>query len=762
MTYPPRGVNADFGYHQSRPSLPPSTEAHLTDSGLQPTRDFAEAFNTMTLTDPSGRNWYMDSGATAHLASSSGILQSVFSLNTEKSVVVGNGSTILVFSSGSSSIPSNSRPLTLNNILVTPQIIKNLIYVRRFTTDNWCSIEFDPFGFSVKDLQTQKVLLRSESSGDLYYVPSHLNKEKSESTFIIESSSLWHNRLGHTNNESLQSLISSNSLSCNKDRLPSCCNACQLGKHLKLPFYKSNSHVSKPFELIHSDVWTSPVMSLSGIRYYVLFLDDYSHFVWVYPIRRKSEVFSKFLHFSAYVKTQFNSKIVSFQCDNGGEYNNSQFRQHFDLNGISARFSCPHTSQQNRKSERMIRTLNNSIRALLFQSKLSPAYSAEALHVATHLANIFPSSSIQNKTPFSVLFGRTPSYRHLRVFGCLCFPNLNNPTTHKLEARSTPCLFLGYPLQHRGYRCLYLKSNRIIISRHVVFDEFTFPATENLSPTKYDFLEIFDEPSAVFRDILRSSPSNSPTPISPPLNSPSPATSIGDPTPIAVAPAPKRHDMTTRSQVGIRKPKQIFSLLSSSVSRTPSSHQKAFLDPNWKPAMIDEYDAQIKNKTWRLVPRPHGANIINYMWLFKHKHDADGSLSSYKARLVENGKSQEAGVDYDETFSLVVKPATIRTVLNVGLSRGWEIKQLDVKNAFLHGTILETIYMYQPPGFMDKQNPHHVCKLDKALYGLKQAPRAWNARFTDFLSQRGFVTSKSDLSLFVFKMVLIWLIFYCM
>lgn len=189
------------------------------------------------------------------------------------------------------------------------------------------------------------------------------------------------------NNTTLNSLISSGFLSCNKDKLISCCNACQIGKHLKLPFQKSLNQSNQPFEIIHSDIWTSPIASLSGCRYYVLFLDDFSHYLWVYPIRRKSDVFSKFLHFSAYVSNQFKTSIKTFLCDNGGEYDNSYFHNHFSTHGISFRFSCPNTSQQNGKSERMIRTLNKAIRTLLFQAHLS--YLVEALKRCDSCAKYF-------------------------------------------------------------------------------------------------------------------------------------------------------------------------------------------------------------------------------------------------------------------------------------------------------------------------------------------------------------------------------------
>lgn len=117
-----------------------------------------------------------------------------------------------------------------------------------------------------------------------------------------------------------------------------------------MPFSSSISHVSRCFEIVHSDLWESPIPSTSGIRYYMLFLDHYSHFLWVYTLRNKSDVFSKFLHFRALIKNQFKSEIQSFQCDRGGEFNNKQFHNSFDHHGISFHFSCPWTSQQNGKS----------------------------------------------------------------------------------------------------------------------------------------------------------------------------------------------------------------------------------------------------------------------------------------------------------------------------------------------------------------------------------------------------------------------------
>ncbi|GJT56475.1 ribonuclease H-like domain-containing protein [Tanacetum coccineum] len=167
--------------------------------------------------------------------------------------------------------------------------------------------------------------------------------------------------------------------------------------------------------------------------------------------------------------------------------------------------------------------------------------------------------------------------------------------------------------------------------------------------------------------------------------------------------------------------------------------------------MYDEYNTLVKNGTWLLVLRPAGVNMVRSMWLFKHKFHADGTLSRYKARLVANGSSQQLGVDFDETFSPVVKPATIRTVLSLAVSRQWPIHQLDVKNAFLNGDLSETVYMHQPPGFVDNRYPHHVCLLQRSLYGLKQAPRAWFQRFAGYATRAGFYHSRCDSSLFIYR-----------
>lgn len=236
------------------------------------------------------------------------------------------------------------------------------------------------------------------------------------------------------------------------------------------------------------------------------------------------------------------------------------------------------------------------------------------------------------------------------------------------------------------------------------------------------------ESSNVSSSSVHSPPSNSPPP-PPPLPPPVQSTNV--------------HPMITRSKTGNLKPK-IF--LTHSEPRTV---KQALANPDWLAAMKAEYSALMNNNTWTLVELPPTRKASGCKWVYRIKENPNGSINKYKARLVAKGFHQQHGLDFTETFSPVVKPATIRIILTLALTHRWHIQQIDINNAFLNGFLSEEIYMLQPPGF-EAKNKHLVCKLNKALYGLKQAPRAWYEHLTSVLIQFGFSPSKCDPSLFTY------------
>ncbi|KAA0025138.1 Retrovirus-related Pol polyprotein from transposon TNT 1-94 [Cucumis melo var. makuwa] len=169
--------------------------------------------------------------------------------------------------------------------------------------------------------------------------------------------------------------------------------------------------------------------------------------------------------------------------------------------------------------------------------------------------------------------------------------------------------------------------------------------------------------------------------------------------------------------------------------------------PEWKNAVMEEMKALEKNNIGEICALPKGHKPVGCKWVFTLKYKADGTLDRHKTRLVAKGFTQTYGVDYSETFSPVAKLNIVRVLLSVAVNKDWPLYQLDIKNAFLNGDLVEEVYMSPPPGF-EAQFGQQVCKLQKSLYGLKQSPRAWFDRFTTFVKSQGYSQGHSDHTLF--------------
>jgi hypothetical protein len=294
------------------------------------------------------------------------------------SIVVGNGFTLPVTSVGDSVIPG---PFYLNNILLAPHIVHNLISVHRFTTDNWCFMEFEPFGLSVKDLTTRNVIPRSNSTNQLYTLclpsstASNCTSPCAMSTIVappilaVVATSMWHRHLGHPSPNALSSLSMSSFISCTSTT-HDFCHTCQLGKHTRLPFSSSSSRAEKAFDFLQLDLWISLIISVSRSKYYLVILADFTHYLWTSPVKQKSDTFTTLSNFFAYVATQCSCTVKAIQCDNRCEFDNSSTQTFLLSKGAQLRMLCPYTSPENGKAERIIRTINNVIRTLLIQTSL--------------------------------------------------------------------------------------------------------------------------------------------------------------------------------------------------------------------------------------------------------------------------------------------------------------------------------------------------------------------------------------------------------
>ena len=208
-------------------------------------------------------------------------------------------------------------------------------------------------------------------------------------------------RLGHPNDQALNSLFPKiKFVQNNTNVVDQTCTHCLYGKMHNISFPSSQFKASSSFELVDSNLWDpAPVVSVNGFRYYILFVDHYSRFSWLYLLKSKSKAFDKFVHFNAMVANQFSLKIKTFRSDGGGEFTSNEFKSYLSNHGITHQLSCPHTPQQNGVVERKHRHIIETIITLLSQASLDYSCGTFAAQTAVTLINLLPTLVLDWKSP---------------------------------------------------------------------------------------------------------------------------------------------------------------------------------------------------------------------------------------------------------------------------------------------------------------------------------------------------------------------------
>ena len=319
-------------------------------------------------------------------------------------------------------------------------------------------------------------------------------------------------------------------------------------------------------------------------------------------------------------------------------------------------------------------------------------------------------------------------------------------------------MFVGYDSQSKAYRVLMNDSNKMVVSRDVVFDESASPHSPAAVPEAdkpgvvVHLSDSDDDNNAVGAGVEQDDP--------PDLEPESDGDEDGGEEGIGNAPPLNDEQPGLRRGTRVRKPAGEYwkvnasasvAVGTDSASDEPVTVKEALSSDAaemWKLAMDEEIASLLANGTWAVEQLPDGVRPIPCKWVFKIKRDAQGNIERYKARLVAKGYQQVPGVDFDEVYAPVSKHSSFRALLSIVAADDLELHQLDVKTAFLNGVLEEEIWLDHPPGF--EQGPAGTaCRLKKALYGLKQAPRAWHTKLKHELEQLGFVASDADPSLWV-------------
>ena len=694
--------------------------------------------------------WFLDSGCSNHMCGRREIFIELDS-NFRESVKLGNDSSLTVKGKGKVRMEVNGIVHVITGVYFVPDLKKNLLSIGQLQERGLavliqhgkCKI-FHP----EKGLIMETEMTYNRMFAVLARCPP--KEQKCLSMMTTDQADLWHCRYGHLSWNGLKVIQQKNMV----EGLPKLkasqkvCENCLVGKQHRDPFPKESLwRASKILQLIHADI-CGPINPISNSkkRYLITFIDDFSRKTWVYFLVEKSEAYATFKTYKAKVEKETGAFIRSLRTDRGGEFTSNEFTSFCNENGILRQLTAAYTPQQNGVAERKNRTIMNMVRSMLSEKQIPKTFWPEAVNWTVHVLNRSPTLAVKNKTPEEAWSGRKPSVDHFRIFGCISHVHVPDHKRVKLDAKSLRCILLGVSEESKAYRLFDPISQKIIISRDVVFeedqqwkwDDSHEPAiladleweSDEETDTEDDGNE--EEPEA--GEDMGNSESNDSDSFE------NGETTYEDSTP---------HEGRTRrpptwmqdyeTGAGLSDEESVnLAQLALFTDSDPTTYDDAVRSEKWRLAMNQEIEAIERNNTWELTDLPSGGKTIGVKWIFKTKLNENGEVDKYKARLVAKGYNQQYGVDYVEVFAPVARLETIRIVISLAAQKDWMIYQLDVKSAFLHGEIHEEVFVEQPPGYEQKGKESKVYRLKKALYGLKQAPRPWYSRIESYFIKEGF------------------------
>lgn len=745
--------------------------------------------------------WSFDSAADYNITPHLDIMSDVKPLDPPISITIGNGSTveatgmgIVVFNT-----PSGSQ-VRLSKVLYAPGFFANLLSVYQ-TTQAGAMFVFKGTECTVQS-PNGDVILQGKATGRMYQFQVSYPctaRALAASSSPVTRVQLWHRRFGHLGSSNLAllpSLVDGMTVTASDVQAAahtmSSCDPCLQSKQHRQQFPISSSSATRPLELLHTDIMGPfPTPSIGGSRYVVTILDDYSKYSAAIPITRKSQAAEQLINYIRFFENQAGVRVKAVRSDRGGEYMGKDLQSFFASQGIEHQTTAPYTPQQNGRAERLNRTLMERTRAMLQDAHLPPHLWAEAVTTANYVRNRSPTSG-KDLTPCELFWGKRPNVSHLRVFGCPAYVLVPHELRTKLDPVSIKGTFVGYTPSSKAYRILLPDHRTIKISRDVHFDEAALPSTSSPPPTASSDCDSGSDSDpgdiAIASEAAESESSvtdadnhqrpeaqtsnttgtssegnddnassaagvapEQPNPARPPAPAPPPDTRYN----LRVNPNKTGEWWKGKGGSSIRPAgnnnKGSGTALSATVSPDPATYKEAITRPDaelWQRAMDEEIASIEANNTWERTELPDGAKAIDVKWVYKTKLTSTGEIERYKARLVVKGFQQREGVDFTEIFAPTSKHATLRALVATVCALDLELHQLDVKTAFLNGSLEETIYIKQPPGY-EEGGARAALRLHKALYGLRQAPRAWHQRLKTELEALGFTASEADPGLFI-------------
>lgn len=613
-------------------------------------------------------------------------------------------------------IAENGQKIKLENVFLCKNLTHNLLSVKKMESKG-LTITFQNKEVDVNN-SNRNTIIRGKLEGNLYVLNLSLNQEfcgEANLTTVHNEKDLWHKRMGHSS----------------KFPPSKVCDICLEGKQTRKPFKKLSDEkkAKRILECVSSDV-CGPLnpYSHNGKRYFISFIDQYSHFAVTYFMQHKNEAFQKFKEYVAMVENQFKTLPERVRCDNGGEYISHDMKNFCTQKGIKIEYTIPRTPEQNGVAERFNRTILDKARCLIFQANMDKSFWEEAVSTSIYLTNRTLTSTLpENKVPAEIWYGHKPDLFKIRIFGCLSYVHIPAENRkNKLDKRSQKMYLVGYT--NNGYRLWDPDEKRVIAARNVVFDETKMCGISN-GISKQEEKNIIEHKDG---DPKENSSEETDTEM---YESPE----RRNERPMRIKRTPRYlndYELNKDNNEGM------MAALFVEGFDSPQSFTEA-VSKGWQEAINCELSAIKKNETWEVVRRPKDVKVIDSRWVFKQKDSSDGKVIK-KARLVARGYQQGHCNDIN-CYSPVARMMTIRVLLSLSVEKDFCINQLDFKCAFLNGDLPKPVYMEIPEGVkVDNSTSEYVCKLKKSLYGLREAPKCWYQKLHTKLIDLNFKRSKCD------------------
>ena len=703
-----------------------------------------EAFVCVALNVEEKDVWIVDSGATDHVTHHDEWFVSFERFMSPVKIHIGDKSTMDAIGKGSikfeALVDEKWTSCRMENVLYVPTARRNLFSV---TSALDKGMSFASSKSRCKFMKDGTVKAQGVRTGQLFKMMIRIKLPDNPCVSEVNVSSkdslhIWHEKLGHQNKRHVKELLKGHGIDVVDDN--QFCGACVEGKQHRSSFHERQQRAIESGEIIHADL-CGPMecTSLGGSKYFICFTCDFSKLRMIYFLKEKSEATEKIAEMLQVVKNQRGRPIKTFQCDGGMEFNNAEVRKLLTSDGITLAITNPYTPQQNGCAERTNRTVVELARTMLLAKNLPKFLWAEAVNAAVYTLNRTGPSSVNGKTPYELFTGKNIHLEKFHVFGIGCYVHIPKEKRKKWDKKGKRGVFVGYSDNIDGFRIWFESENRVVRSKDVVFEQETAGKLLTLFPSETND-DTQDKNQKGEPEPLKSSHESSPE------SSPEVPDSKNEQA--WETPATSAAGRQLRDRQNMQAPKRLVEMMVAEIiePKNYSDAMKTTEKAHWIEAMKEEMISLEENSTWDLVDLPTGHKIISNRWIYRVKRDANGKINRYKARLVARGFNQREGIDYDETFSPVVRFDTIRVMLSIAANENLELAQFDVKSAFLNGVIKEEIYMHQPEGYED--GSQRVCKLLRSLYGLKQSPRCWNERFKKVMLSFRLQESTADPCLF--------------